>query len=265
VTIINNYLPPGLQFNNWTIAHVAGNTFSAISSNYNVVTLNQTLAHLAASWNHNAYVDPATSGGFRHNRNPLSFSAWRSATGFDSSSTCSSSNVGGAKIFVRPNKYELGRANIIVYNWNNLSNVAVDVGSVLSPGAVYEVRNAENFFAPPVLAGVFDGKPLELPMTGLSAAVPNGPMITPAPTGPTFNVFVLLPGVVQLQATVSNGLAVISWPTNSSNWVLQFTPSLALGAKWTDMPNKPSIAGSNNRLAIPLSKRAEYYRLTAGQ
>jgi hypothetical protein len=266
VTILNNYLPPGLQFNNWTMAEVTGNTFSATSSNNAVVTLDQTLEHLAAAWNHNAYyADPATSGGFRRNWNALSFSSWRSTTGYDSSSTCSLSKVGGAKIFVRPNQYEPGRASIIVYNWNNLSNVSVDAGSVLTPGAVYEVRNAEDFFAPPVLRGVYDGKPLELPMTGLTVAVPNGPMNTPAPTGPTFNVFVLLPGTVQLQASVSNGLAEISWPTNSSKFVLQFTSNLTPGAKWTDMTDKPSITGSNNVLVIPVSQSAEYYRLRTGQ
>jgi hypothetical protein len=210
-------------------------------------------------------MDPATGGGFLHNTNALSFSGWRNTTGYDSGSTCTSGNAVGAKIFVRPNQYEAGRANIIIYNWNNLSKVAVDVGSVLSPGSVYEVRNAEDFFAPPVLVGVFDGKQLELPMTGFTAAVPNGPMIAPAPTGPTFNVFVLLPGVVQLHASVLDGAPVISWPTNSSKWVLQFTPSLAPGAKWTDMTNQPSITGSNNVLAIPLSQSAEYYRLRTGQ
>ncbi len=264
VTVVNNYLPPGLQFNNWTNAKVTGNAFSATSSNYTVVTLNQTLAHLAAIWNHNTYMDPATGGGFLHNTNALSFSGWRSATGYDSISTCTPGNAVGTKIFVQPNQYEAGRANIIVYNWNNLSNVAVNVRSVLSPGSVYEVRNAEDFFAPPVLAGVYDGKPLELPMTGLSAAIPNGPMIAPSPTGPTFNAFVLLPGVVQLHARVLNGAAVISWPTNSRKWVLQFTPSLAPGAKWTDMTNKPSLTGSNNLLAIPVSQSAEYYRLRTG-
>jgi len=83
----------------------------------------------------------------------------------------------------------------VVYNWDKLDKVAVDVRSVLDAGAGYEVRNAEDFFAPAVLSGTFDGQPLQLPMTGLTIAKPMAALQTPAPTGPTFNVFVLLPKI----------------------------------------------------------------------
>jgi hypothetical protein len=95
------------------------------------------------------------------------------------------------KVFVRPNRYEPGRANIVVYNWDNLNQVAVDVRQVVTIGAAYEVRNAQDFFSAPVLTGTFDGEPLRLPMNGLSTARPMGQLRTPPATGPTFNVFVL--------------------------------------------------------------------------
>jgi hypothetical protein len=113
----------------------------------------------------------------------------------------------GTRVFVRPNRYEAGRANLVVYNWDKLSTVAVDVNSVLAVGTRYEVRNIEDYFAPPVLSGTFDGQPLSLPMTGLTVASPTAAMLTPPPTGPAFNVFVLLP----LGAgTVSNTAPTIS-------------------------------------------------------
>src|SRR5206468_7060903 len=111
----------------------------------------------------------------------------------------------GTRVFVRPNRYEAGRAHIIVYNWDNLSHVTVDVSSVLSPRTPYEVRNAQDFFAPPVLSGVFDGELLELPMSGLTVAAPTGPLLTPPPTGPTFNVFILLPRLPRLQLAAVDG------------------------------------------------------------
>jgi hypothetical protein len=63
---------------------------------------------------------------------------------------------------------------------------------VLKPGARYEVRNAQDFFAPPVLSGTYDGQPLRLPMYGLGVAQPIGSSGL-QPTGPGFNVFVLVP------------------------------------------------------------------------
>jgi hypothetical protein len=97
----------------------------------------------------------------------------------------------GTYVFVRPNAYEPGRANIVVFNWDLKSTVSVDVSNVLSPGTIYEIRNAQDFFAAPVLSGVYAGGTLSLPMTGLTVAAPIGGA-TPPPTGPEFNAFVLL-------------------------------------------------------------------------
>jgi hypothetical protein len=96
-----------------------------------------------------------------------------------------------AFVYVRPNAYEPGRLNITVYNWERQATVDVDVSGLLAVGASYEVRNAQDFFAPPVLSGVYGGGTLALPMTGLSVAAPIGGTAPPA-TGPEFNAFVVL-------------------------------------------------------------------------
>jgi hypothetical protein len=59
----------------------------------------------------------------------------------------------------------------------------------------FELRNAQNFWAEPVLAGTYSGDPLIVPMQAMPAASPFGFQINPTPTGPEFNVFVLLPYV----------------------------------------------------------------------
>jgi len=97
------------------------------------------------------------------------------------------------QIFVRTNAYEPGRANIVIYNWDLKDTVEVNVGHVLSLGARYEVRNAQDFFGPAVMTGAYDGLLLQLPMTGLRVAKPIGFESPPPPTGPEFNVFILLP------------------------------------------------------------------------
>jgi len=100
-------------------------------------------------------------------------------------------NPTGAWVYVRPNAYEAGRANITVYNWNSASSVNVDLSGVISAGAAFEIRNATDFFNAPVLTGTYAGGTVSLPMTGLSMAAPVG-FLTPAAPGPKFNVFVLL-------------------------------------------------------------------------
>jgi hypothetical protein len=103
-----------------------------------------------------------------------------------------SSRPTGVKVFVRPNLYEAGRANITVYNWDGVATAAVDVSGILSPGDGFEVRNAQNFYGAPVLTGTYNGSPLNIPVGSLSPAAPVG-WAAPNPTGPDFNAFVLLP------------------------------------------------------------------------
>ena len=98
---------------------------------------------------------------------------------------------GGVSVIVRPNMYQAGRANIIVYNWGLDSAVTVNLSEILPVGSVYEIRNAQDFVAAPVLTGTYDGKPVSIPLTGLSVAAPIG-FQEPLPTGPEFNAFVLI-------------------------------------------------------------------------
>ena len=119
-----------------------------------------------------------------------------STSGFSHSSypnnTYTTTRPSALQVFVRPNAYEAGRANITVFNWPNQSSVSVDLTGVLAPGSGFEVRNAADFLGAPVLTGTYNGGSLVLPMTGLSVATPYG-VAAPDPSGPQFNAFVLLP------------------------------------------------------------------------
>lgn len=98
-------------------------------------------------------------------------------------------------VFVRPNRYEEGRGHVIVYNFEGANEVAADLSSILEPGWAYEVRDAQNFFAEPVAAGVYDGGSVMLPMTGLEPAQPvglPGAIEATEQTDPEFGVFVVL-------------------------------------------------------------------------
>jgi hypothetical protein len=260
VAILNNYLPQGLEVNNWFIAAVSGNMVAENSANL-AVSLDQSQVVLSASWNLNNYVVGTANGGFMVGTNVMNFSNWQSGTGFDANSTCQIGTLTGTQVFVRTNRYEAGRANIIVYNWGMVKRATVDVSSVLQPGTPYEVRNAQDFFAPPLLSGVFDGQPLILPVVKFTVAVPNGSMITPPPTGPAFNVFVLLQRTVKLQlTTTTNNQVQISWPTNSGSWILQSTTNCKSGS-WIDVTNVPAVFGDRYITINAILGTSYFYRL----
>ena len=97
-------------------------------------------------------------------------------------------------VFVRPNEYEPGRANLTVYNWADADTVPADLSKVVPVGAEFEIRNAQNWHKGPVVKGVYDGKPVSLPMAGMDPVQPigaEGYIAREEMTGRAFNVFVV--------------------------------------------------------------------------
>jgi hypothetical protein len=104
--------------------------------------------------------------------------------------------------FVRPNLFEPGRAHIVIYNWPLQSSVTVDISAAaLRNGAHFELRDAQDYFGPPVLSGIFDGKPLVIPMNSRPVARPVGNISAAQPisTLPEFGVFVLTPAQARVR------------------------------------------------------------------
>jgi hypothetical protein len=260
VALLDNYLPLGLLLNNWTIAAVSGNFFATQTTNP-IVRLNQTQTSLAAAWDDNVYWRLPTGRDFQFSSVAYNLAGWQQVTGYDTRSTHTIGSFAGTKIFVRPNRYESGRAHIVVYNWDNRPSVPVDVASVLAVGVPYEVYNVQDLSAPPVLSGVFDGAPLPLPMTGLTVAAPNGPLQTPPPTGPTFNVFMLLPCHAKLAITRVADAVELSWPTNCGPYALQFRDSASGAGAWTDVAAAPAIRADQYVVSNPITATTRFYRL----
>ena len=100
----------------------------------------------------------------------------------------------GQAVFVRPNAYEPGRANITIYNWGKATSVAVSLAAAgLASGDNFEVRDTQNFYGAPVATGTYAGAPIPIPMTGLTAADPVANALRgPGHTAPEFGAFVLL-------------------------------------------------------------------------
>jgi hypothetical protein len=102
----------------------------------------------------------------------------------------------GIDVFVRPNLYERGRANVVVFNWDRTRTVDVPLdGTGLLDGMRFEVRDAQDFFAGAVFTGVFSaGQAISLQMDGKGITRPAGatPM-APSHTGREFGAFIVLP------------------------------------------------------------------------
>ncbi len=104
------------------------------------------------------------------------------------------SSPSGDKIFVRPNKYEAGRANVTIYNWSRKPTATLSsdqlAGVQIKKGDHYELRNVQDYFND-VVSGVYDGQAIAVPMTGHTVAQPLGLNFRPPSTFPEFGSFVL--------------------------------------------------------------------------
>jgi hypothetical protein len=219
----DNYVSHLSRFKYWATATVTGNTFVRDTSMIELYTTVDATS-LPYNWEKNTFHSRElkyTPFGYYKSGSSgkgLSFGGWQQTTRFDDASTYVKARPTGAKVFVRPNQYQPGRGHVTVFNWNLSSTVSVDVGSILSSGQSYEVRNAQNYFASPVLTGTYNGSPLNIPMNGLSAATPVG-LSTPPSTGPEFNVFVvqaMSSATAPAAATPANTVPTISSISNQT-------------------------------------------------
>ncbi|MGA2618347.1 MAG: right-handed parallel beta-helix repeat-containing protein [Thermoguttaceae bacterium] len=74
--------------------------------------------------------------------------------------------VGPAQVFVRPYRLDASRANVVIFNWARQARVAVDPGPLLSPAAAFRLIDPRDFYGPPVQAGKYNGKSIEVPAPG---------------------------------------------------------------------------------------------------
>jgi len=194
VAFTNNYFAGGwLRVGSWGTATVSGNTLYNFTSGGMVWALGDLGGQ---AWSDNTFFGDSTAPVWRYNDRVATFADWRTLTGFADPGTYAGSAPTGVKIVVRPNQYEPGRANIVVYNWAQppQSTVSVDVSGVLHVGDRYVVQNSEDFYGPPIAGGTYTGGALQLPMVSITPPSPLGVVTTqPAPvTGPTFDVYVLM-------------------------------------------------------------------------
>jgi len=122
------------------------------------------------------------------------------STGDYPNNAWTSTKPSGVKIVVIPNKYEVGRANIAIYNWDKSPSVAVDLSGTFNAGDKYTIVDAQNPSV--VVASGTYGGPVSIPMTGLAAVNPIGQGAR-THTAPEFGAFI---------ATGGTGLVLVATP-----------------------------------------------------
>ncbi|HKE91821.1 MAG TPA: NosD domain-containing protein [Gemmatimonadales bacterium] len=193
IVLRNNYAAGGKigleMIEPWIKATVTGNTF--IGSR-DVVKVGGASLPGHYQWSDNTWVRDPGAKAWRDEDKAYEWDDWKRASGLGSRDAVLPEPPKASKVFVRPNRYEPGRAHIIVYNWAGGPSVAVDVSGVLKPGDRYEVRNVQSVFGAPVASGVYQGGMIAVPMTGVTPPAPIGRVTrTPPKTAPEFDVFLL--------------------------------------------------------------------------
>ncbi len=193
LTLRDNYFAGGwpvLKIYQWATATITGNV---IYSPGDLLDLGGNTSGF--QWRDNTWYQRAWEPRWKHDERGLTWNEWARLTQLGGRDRVAGERPTGAKVVVRPNRYERGRANIVVYNWDRAGSVSVDLSGVLQVGDRYEVRNVQSFFGAPVVSGTYSGGPITLPMTAVAPPTPVGGFAYgPVPaTGPEFNVFVVLP------------------------------------------------------------------------
>jgi len=154
-------------------------------------------------WQNNAYYDQTTpeAGTVYHPFEIIpapsgfggEFSHWQVATG-DWTSTYEIGQPPDG-VFVLPNRYERGRAHVVVYNWSRQGSVSIALDDAgLAVGQAYNVLDVQDLSGPPVASGIYErGQTVTVPMNRTRVARPIGWQTVPAHTAPEFAVFLVLP------------------------------------------------------------------------
>lgn len=130
----------------------------------------------------------------------VSFAEWQTLTG-DSNSAFTSSFPTTNVWALRTNKYEPGRSHLVVFNWENTSNIVVDLSNTgLGDGRAFEVRDVQNYFGDPAVSGRFSvsspSVSIPINLTNCSVILGSTTNFQHDPnihTSPLFNAFVILP------------------------------------------------------------------------
>ena len=189
----NNYMVDGTFYciTNWDTVKCTNNSLISKTTQMSLIAFDNYQNIKKLNFNNNQYYKgcfypvypPATAQSFEY---------WKNASNQDNNSVYSSSEPSKTVSFIRKNRYETGRATIVIYNWENLETIDVDLSQVLSQGDEYELFDVSCLSKGAVSKGVYDGKKISISTKLTAVDLPNGylPNLNEiVHTFPSFGVF----------------------------------------------------------------------------
>ncbi len=249
-TITGNVLyggNPTSKINRWLNISFTKNTVLGAGSLTQI--LDEDVDSKLYSWNENQYY-----GGSSTAFDGSSYANWKSLTGFDLQSTSPSTMPTSNQIHVFPSQYQSGRGHFLVYNWELLNSVSVDLSTILSKNSTYAVYDIQNIKGSPLLTGTYTGQNILIPMNTTALTLPNGVVpILPSHTGIDFGAFVVLSPAPALPDPIGilehvNSHSLEIYPSPASNDI-----RIELGSMGLSEPLSVQIYGMDGVLKMSQS------------
>lgn len=147
-------------------------------------------------WNENNYFSGGNNLSFSYQSSPnLNFTTWQQESKLDAQSTFNLDSPKNLEIIYQKNKYDTGRCHILIYNWNLLPFVNLDLSkSGLINGQKYKIKDVQNYFGNSLFNGVYDelNPYFNLSSLGLITQAPIGKSAL-MNTAPEFISLIIIP------------------------------------------------------------------------
>lgn len=152
-------------------------------------------------WADNVWTRDPTAASWFHAGVGKNFATWKADSGLGDTDVATGTDPATTKVFVLPTTaFEPGRGNVVIFNWQSLTDVPVNLAAVLSPGDDYKVWDARDLDGwwdeggtGHVLSGTYAGGTVPFPMnTQKPDPAPIGGWFTDPPnTVPFYNQFLV--------------------------------------------------------------------------
>ncbi|MDI6403105.1 hypothetical protein QLX67_13945, partial [Balneolaceae bacterium ANBcel3] len=80
---------------------------------------------------------------------------------------------GGTKVVIQTNVHDKGRADLIIYNWEDAGQVPVSLSEVMPTGAEFSIHSVFDLWGDPVYSGIYQGGEISIPMGSVDPPQPN--------------------------------------------------------------------------------------------
>lgn len=98
----------------------------------------------------------------------------------------------GLEYFVLPNKFEQGRAHLVIYNWDSVASVQINIMNTgLQTGDIYELVNVMDYYNDIIIDTLDASGMINVPMTKHTFAPVIGSAKLPVSQFPVFGAFVI--------------------------------------------------------------------------